>query len=170
MNRVAIFEKVSYSQFAKDWKKYEPEADDKRIQQVYADLRLPLRATAGSAGYDFGAPVNIVLEAGREALVPTGIRVKIIPGYVLFLLPRSSLGFKYRMQLDNTVGVIDSDYYGADNEGHIMCKLINDSRESKTLEIAKGAGMVQGIFLPFGITDDDNAQQIRTGGFGSTTK
>ena len=170
MNKVAVFEKVSYAQFAEDWKKYEPEANEERIQQVYADLKLPKRATAGSAGYDFAAPADIILDAGREALVPTGIRVKIIPGYVLFLLPRSSLGFKYRMQLDNTVGVIDADYYGADNEGHMMCKLINDSREGKTLEIRQGAGMVQGIFLPFGITDDDDAQDIRTGGFGSTTK
>ncbi|MDO5108415.1 MAG: deoxyuridine 5'-triphosphate nucleotidohydrolase, partial [Erysipelotrichaceae bacterium] len=77
---------------------------------------------------------------------------------------------RYRMQLDNTVGVIDADYYEADNEGHIMCKLINDTRENKTLEIEAGRGMVQGIFLPFGITEDDEADSQRTGGFGSTTK
>jgi dUTP pyrophosphatase len=110
------------------------------------------------------------MEAGQQKLVPSGIRVKIEDGLVLVLVPRSSLGFKYRMQLDNTVGIIDADYYEADNEGHMMCKLINDSRERKTLRIEKGQGMVQGIFLPFGITVDDEADAQRTGGFGSTTK
>jgi dUTP pyrophosphatase len=74
------------------------------------------------------------------------------------------------MQLDNTAGVIDSDYYNARNEGHIMCKLINDSREGKTLELKAGQGMVQGLFLPYGITEDDETDTERTGGIGSTTK
>ena len=84
------------------------------------------------------------------------------------LFPRSSLGFKYRLQLNNTVGIIDSDYYFADNEGHIFVKLTNDSRQGKTVRIARGQGVVQGIFVPFGITEDDDCTEQRTGGFGST--
>ena len=136
---------------------------------VYDSIRLPSRATEGSAGYDFYAPEEISLEPGAQILIPTGIRVRIDSGFVLLLLPRSSLGFKYRLQLNNTAGVIDSDYYNADNEGHIFCKLTNDSRDEKSVVIHAGDGMVQGIFLPFGITEDDDAHAKRKGGFGSTT-
>ena len=73
-------------------------------------------------------------------------------------------------QFNNTVGIIDSDYYGSDNEGHIFCKLINDSREGKTLSLAQGEGFMQGIFVEYGITVDDDADQLRNGGFGSTTQ
>jgi len=170
MQRIAKFEKVSFEQFLKDWAKYDPEAGENDVRKIYEELKLPQRATKGSAGYDFYAPVTVTMAAGEEKLIPTGIRVKIGDGFVLVLVPRSGLGFKYRMQLDNTVGVIDADYYEADNEGHMMCKLINDSREGKTLVIEQGKGMVQGIFLPFGITEDDAADTQRTGGFGSTTR
>ena len=170
MKRIAGFEKVSLTQFAEDWKKTHPEMNDEEIRTIYDGIRLPKRATSGSAGYDFYAPSDLVIEAGREMLIPTGIRARIEEGYVLMLFPRSSLGFKYRLQLDNTAGIIDSDYWYADNEGHIMCKLINDSREGKTVSVSAGTAFVQGLFIPFGITEDDDAQTKRTGGIGSTTK
>ena len=88
--------------------------------------------------------------------------------WVLLLFPRSSLGFKYRMQLDNTVGVIDSDYYYSDNEGHISLKISNDTKEEKVLEIEKNKGVCQGIFFEFGITIDDDTKEKRNGGLGST--
>ena len=87
---------------------------------------------------------------------------------MLHLYPRSGLGFKYRLQLNNTVGIIDSDYYNSDNEGHIFAKITNDSNEGKTLELKAGEGFMQGIFLEYGITQDDEADGVRTGGFGST--
>ena len=90
--------------------------------------------------------------------------------YVLMLFPRSSLGFKYRLQLNNTVGIIDSDYYYSDNEGHIFIKVTNDSNEGKTVEIKAGEAFAQGIFLQFGITIDDDTTAVRNGGFGSTNK
>ena len=88
--------------------------------------------------------------------------------WVLSLYPRSGLGFKYRLQLNNTVGIIDSDYYYSDNEGHIFAKLTNDSNEGKALSLNAGDGFMQGIFLPYGITEDDAADGTRNGGFGST--
>ena len=112
----------------------------------------------------------LVLEPGQTAKIPTGIRAKIENGWVLCLFPRSGLGFKYRLQLNNTVGIIDADYYGSDNEGHIFAKITNDSNEGKVLTLKKGEGFMQGIFLPFGITEDDDTNDIRNGGFGSTTK
>ena len=83
------------------------------------------------------------------------------------MYPRSGLGFKFRLMLNNTVGVIDSDYYYSDNEGHIHIKLFNGG--SRRLEIAAGEAFAQGIFLPFGITEDDSATAKRNGGFGSTS-
>ena len=71
---------------------------------------------------------------------------------------------------NNTVGVIDSDYYNALNEGHIMIKITNDSNEGKALDIKAGEGFAQGIFMQYGIVEDDDAKDIRVGGFGSTTK
>ncbi len=170
MERIAKFEKVSLQQFTEDWLRLFPDTPEERIREIHENIKLPKRATAGSAGYDFYAPVSFDLAAGEEILIPTGIRAKMDSSYVLVIVPRSSLGFKYRLQLDNTAGIIDSDYYNARNEGHMMCKLINDSRENRTLHLQAHDAMVQGLFLPFGITVDDDAQEQRTGGFGSTTE
>ena len=161
MKRIAKFEKVSPEQFRQAYT-----GDD--AESVYNAIKLPRRATSGSAGYDIFAPFEITLKAGETVKIPTGIRVKIEDGWFLSLYPRSGLGFKFRLQLDNTVGIIDSDYYNAENEGHIMVKLTNDTREGKTVQIAAGAGFVQGIFLEYGITEDDDADGERVGGFGST--
>lgn len=163
MKRIAKFEKVSFGQFAEGCKK-------DNAEEIYGGIKLPVRATSGSAGYDFFAPCDIDLAPGETAKIPTGIRVNIAEGWLLSIYPRSGLGFKYRIQLDNTVGIIDSDYYNADNEGHIFIKITNDSRENKSVHIAKGEGFAQGIFTEYGITVDDEAEGIRTGGFGSTTK
>ena len=170
MRRIARFEKVGFEQFSKDLSKVRKDLSEAEIRTVYEGIRLPARATSGSAGYDFYAPYDIEIAPGREMLIPTGVRARMEEDYVLMLFPRSGLGFKYRLQLNNTVGVIDSDYYHAENEGHIFCKLTNDSRENKTVTIHTGEGMVQGIFLPFGVTEDDRADAVRTGGFGSTTR
>ena len=169
MERIAEFEKVSFEQYMEALRKADPQRSEQEIRRIYDAIRLPRRATEGSAGYDFFAPEDLVLSPGAQALVPTGIRARIDSGYVLMLFPRSGLGFKYRLQLNNTAGVIDSDYYNAVNEGHIFCKLTNDTIDGKTVEIHAGEGLVQGIFIPFGITVDDDTHAQRTGGFGSTT-
>lgn len=170
MNRIARFEKVSPGQFEKAWADTFDISDKARIMEIYDQIRLPRRATAGSAGYDFFAPVDITLEPGETVKIPTGIRVWMEPEWVLKCYPRSGLGFKYRLQLNNTVGIIDSDYYYSDNEGHIFSKITNDSNEGKTVHITAGEGFMQGIFIEYGITLDDDATEVRNGGFGSTTK
>ena len=170
MNRIAKFEKVSKDLFVQAIKDDFPEYSDAQVDQMYEDIKLPKRATKGSAGYDFYAPFTVKLAPGETIKVPSGIRARMDEDWVLKLYPRSGLGFKFRLQLNNTVGIIDSDYYHSDNEGHIFIKLTNDSNEGKTVEVEKGTGMVQGIFLQYGITEDDDAEGIRNGGFGSTTK
>ena len=120
MERIARFEFVSAGRFEADWREAFGDAACPRDA-----LRLPKRATAGSAGYDFFAPAGFALDPGGTVKIPTGVRAVIRPGWVLMLFPRSGLGFRYRLQLNNTVGVIDADYAGADNEGHIFVKLTN---------------------------------------------
>ncbi len=134
----------------------------------YSTITLPKRATTGSAGYDFFAPKSFSLEPNESIKIPTGIRVKIDEGWVLKIYPRSSLGFKYRLSLDNTVGIIDSDYYYADNQGHIFIKMTNCG--DKPLSVEQGKAFAQGIFVEYGITVDDDCSACRTGGFGSTDK
>jgi dUTP pyrophosphatase len=170
MYRIAKFEKVSFEQFKKDCIDACPQLAEDDIKEIYDAIKVPKRATAGSAGYDFYAPFQIVLQPGSTMKIPTGIRARIDDGWVLKLYPRSGLGFKFRLQLNNTVGIIDSDYYGSDNEGHIQVKLTNDSREGKTVEVEAGTGFSQGIFVEYGITVDDEADEVRNGGFGSTTR
>ncbi len=170
MKRIAKFYKVSEQRFLDDWKDSFPVSSEEEIKEIYDNIQLPKRATAGSAGYDFFTPADFCLQPGEMIKIPTGIRVEMEPEWVLKCYPRSGLGFKYRLQLNNTVGIIDSDYFYSDNEGHIFAKLTNDGREGKTVELKKGTGFMQGIFVEYGITVDDDATGIRNGGFGSTTK
>lgn len=165
MNRVAKFEKVSFGEFKKAF-----DSEENKIKEIYDSIKLPKRATKGSAGYDFYSPIDINLKSGETAKIPTGIRARINDGWVLSLYPRSGLGFKFRLQLDNTVGIIDADYYNSDNEGHIFIKITNCSYEEKTVSVKSGNAFAQGIFLPFGITEDDDVTDERNGGFGSTDK
>lgn len=168
MKKIAKFHKVSFEQFAEGFADYSKDLEV--VRKIYDSIKPPKRATKGSAGYDFFAPVGIVLAPGETMKVPTGIRCEMEYDWVLKLYPRSGLGFKYRLQLNNTVGIIDADYFYSDNEGHIFAKITNDSNEGKTVEIPAGTGFIQGIFLEYGITVDDDATEIRNGGFGSTTK
>lgn len=174
-NRVAKFYKVSFEQYLKDY------CDNlfldennvnviEEVRKIWDSIKLPKRATKDSAGYDFFAPTKILLYPNETVKIPTGIKCKIAEGWVLKLYPRSGLGFKYRLQLNNTVGVIDGDYIFSDNEGHIFAKITNDTNENKTVVVDSGDGFMQGIFVPYGLTVDDESDGIRNGGFGSTTK
>ncbi len=163
MQRIARFETVSEARFAADWR--DTFGADAAVPALPA---LPVRATAGSAGYDFRTPCPITLAPGETIKIPTGIRAAISDGWVLQIFPRSGLGFKYRLQLNNTVGIIDSDYYYSDNEGHIQIKMTNTNTEGKTVSLSAGDAFAQGIFLPYGITEDDDVTAVRNGGFGST--
>lgn len=172
MERIAKFEKVSYDQFLSDTVKCGlTDVDIEDIEDAYSQIKLPTRATTGSAGYDFYLPFKLTLQGREIVRIPTGIRCQMDEGWFLALVPKSGLGFKYGMRLTNTMGIIDSDYYYSDNQGHIMAKFdmrLLKKNESKTLE--EGQAYMQGIFLQYGITTDDDAKGIRNGGFGSTSK
>ena len=159
---IAKFFHVSEGQYA--------EAMGDRLAEAIpaAEIPMPKRATAGSAGYDFISALEVTVPAGDSALIPTGIRAEMEAGWVLVLFPRSSLGFRHGIRLSNTAGVIDSDYAFAKNEGHIMVKLRNPS--DKAVTIARGERFCQGIFLPYGTAEETGEFEERKGGFGSTGK
>lgn len=172
-----FFKKVSKEQFIKD---YESAATaDERFSQsmigisvdaVYDKIKLPQRATKLSAGYDFFSPVPFTLSAGDSIKIPTGIQISLDDDKYLAIYPRSGLGFKYKLQLWNTCGIIDADYILAENEGHIWVKLCNDCPEDKMLDIQQGEAFCQGIIQQYFMVDGDKSDAVRTGGFGSTTK
>lgn len=157
--RTRGFELISREQTAKDFEHIE-----------VGEIKLPKRSTKESAGYDVFAPFNIHLDPGKDIKIPTGIRAYMQKGEVLMAFSRSGLGFKYYTRLANTVGIIDSDYYYSDNEGHIWIKLRNEG--NKSLFIKQGDAFAQFIFMPFLLADGDSFEdgEERNGGFGSTTK
>ena len=163
MEKIAKFEKISLEQWLKDTN----EESVEESTAIYNAITLPKRSTIGSAGYDFVAPYNCTLVPNEEHNFPTGIKAKIEDGWFLGAFPRSSLGFKFYARLANTIGVIDASYYNNEsNEGHIWVKIRNEG--NKTFEIKQGDKIFQGIFIPYGITVDDDVTAERTGGFGST--
>ena len=168
-NYVAEFKKVSTEQFKADVMKTNL-CQSNLIKEIYDNVLIPTRATKYSAGYDFFSPFNFTLKPKESIVIPTGIRCKMNKDIVLFIVPRSSLGFKYRMQLDNTIGVIDSDYYNSDNEGHIKIKITNDSLTNDTLLIKAKESFCQGIFVKYYLAKEIEVLRVRNGGLGSTNE
>ena len=168
-----MFEKVSYEQFfqamkAEFYETMDARVASDRITEAYEVVKTPVRATTLSAGYDLIAPFDFYLAPGESVKIPTGIRVQIDPGWFLMIAPRSGLGFKYRVRLANTIGVIDGDYYYSDNEGHIFCKVVNEG--DVMMNVKAGEAFAQSIFLMHGLTYDDDVSAVRNGGLGSTSK
>ncbi len=159
MQTVARFERISERQYGLDFA-------DFANRLPLGEIAMPRRATEGSAGYDFVCPVEVTVDPGETVVVPSGMRALIEPGWVLVICPRSSLGRKYGMRLANTVGVIDSDYALAENEGHMLMAVANAGPAPFTLH--PGDRFCQGIFLPFGVAEEEEVTAQRTGGYGST--
>ena len=147
------FEKISFNQFKKDIE------DNKELYESY---KLPSRNSTNAAGYDFYLIKDIEIKPNEIIKIPTGIKAYFEPDEVLFMIVRSSTGFKYNIRLVNQVGVIDADYYNnKNNEGHIFIKIQNEGTE--TVKFDAGDHLVQGIFINFLKTDSDkNIQSERT--------
>ena len=136
-------------------------------------INIPVRKTKFSAGYDIEAAEDCIIPSFKKGMKPTlvktGLKAYMGEDEVLILANRSSNPGKKGLILANSIGVIDSDYYGnLDNDGHIMFAFYNIKEED--IEIKKGDAIGQAIFQKFLITDNDVSQGERTGGFGSTSK
>ena len=155
------FEKISLSQFSKDFASYSSICS-------YDDLKLPVRGTTNSAGYDFIAPFDFVLEPNMIIKIPTGIKVYMLEDEWLAIIDRSSVGFKYNVRLCNQIAVIDHDYYNnIGNEGHMFVALQNEGVEQWVVK--KGEAYVQSLFMKYLKADNDVIiNQVREGGIGST--
>ena len=166
---MSFFEKVSFEQWKKDCGvKGLPDRD---LREWYDAIRLPQQATAASAGCDFFMPFNLNFEPGSRFRIATGIRWVTDEedrGRVLLIVPRSGLGFRYGIRLTNTVGVIDADYCGSDNEGHIIISLDNPSDTAVPLH--EGKAFAQGIVVRYDIPEGAESGASRSGGFGSTDR
>jgi len=170
MKKVAEFYKVSFNQFKTDYEAiFGNIKSEEELKAIYEAIKLPKRATTGSAGYDFYLPFPIELKAGEEITIPTGIRFKCKQDWAMLFMSKSGLGSKSRLQLNTAISLIDSDYYYSDNEGHILSKIIHDTRKpDEILSLPAGKSYLQGLFVQFGITHSDKAKGRRNGGFGST--
>lgn len=170
MKKVAEFYKVSFNQFKTDYEAiFGNTKSEEELKEMYESIKLPKRATTGSAGYDFFLPFPIELKAGEEITIPTGIRFKCKQDWAMLFMSKSGLGSKSRLQLNTAISLIDSDYYYSDNEGHILSKIIHDTRKpDEILSLPAGKSYLQGLFIQFGITYSDKAKGKRNGGFGST--
>lgn len=136
-------------------------------------INLPIRKTKYSAGYDVEAAEDTVIPSFKKGMAPTliktGIKAYMQDDEMLVLYNRSSNPKKKGLILANSVGIIDKDYYeNEDNDGHIMFAFYNVKEEDVTIK--KGECIGQAIFQKYLLTDDDNAEGIREGGFGSTSK
>jgi len=174
--KVGTFWRVSLPEYTKEMKlQFGEQFSDEQIKDIYDSIKLPKRATAGSAGYDFYAPFYFFVPSWGDITIPTGIKVQIQTGWFLSFYPRSGSGMKHYLRLANSIGVVDSDFYdNPSNEGHIMVKVRKESgpRDTNTptrdVEFKAGDAFCQAIFIPFGITTDDDADGVRVGGIGST--
>ena len=138
-----------------------------------SNINLPVRKTKYSAGYDIEAAEDVVIPSFKKGqnptLVKTGLKAYMQDDEMLLLYNRSSNPKKKGLILANSVGVIDKDYYGnPDNDGHFMFAFYNIKDEDVTIK--KGEAIGQAIFQKYLVTDNDDAQGERVGGFGSTTK
>ena len=136
-------------------------------------INIPVRKTKYSAGYDIEAAEDIIIPSFKKGqnptLVKTGLKTYMLDDEVLMLYNRSSNPKKKGLVLINSVGIIDKDYYeNPDNDGHFMFAFVNIKDEDVTIK--KGEAIGQAIFQKYLLSDNDNSQEIRIGGFGSTNK
>lgn len=137
--------------------------DHRYVRVTNAVWEKPSRGTKGSAGYDFHSPYDVYIKKGKTVRFPLNYKVENMePGTVLLMFNRSSLSMKHGLQIDNAVGVIDSDYKDA-----IWVQITN--RGKKDYRISTNDKVVQGVFVKYSTVDsDDDSQAVRKGGFGST--
>lgn len=147
---------------------YDIFTDEKKKQHQFpVEIKLPTRGSAKSAGYDFYLPKDLKLLPGEKKMIFTDVKAFMPDGWVLLVFIRSSLAIKHGLMLSNNVGVVDCDYYSNEgNDGNIGINIVNTS--GITVDLKAGDRVTQGVFVPFGVVNNDTTSKERKGGFGST--
>ena len=144
------------------------EVVSEQFRRNTGEIKLPTRASEHSAGYDFYSPVDITIQPKEMVMIWTDVKAHMYYDNALFIIPRSSMG-KHPIMISNTIGLIDSDYYGnSDNDGNIGFRLLNLG--DTPYEIKMGDRIGQGVFIKYGVVKDDTATTKREGGFGHSGK
>lgn len=138
------------------------------VEGAPKDTVLPKRKTAKSAGYDFVLPHDVFIAPnGSTGIIATNVKAIMPENEVLLLYIRSSIGISKGVVLANGTGIIDADYANNPmNDGNIGIILRNQS--DNHVRLLKGERIMQGIFMKYEVTNDDEADEERVGGFGST--
>ena len=138
------------------------------VKDAPADTVLPKRKTAKSAGYDFVLPHDVFLPPNASTgVILTNVKAIMPEDEVLLLFIRSYVGINKGVVLANGTGIIDADYANNPmNDGNIGIILRNESVNH--VRLLKGERIMQGIFTKYLVTNNDDAEAERTGGFGST--
>ena len=167
------FERVKFEAFKSDMAMYRPiNFMNGDVEKAYENIKIPVRKTKYSAGYDICTPIDITIPSGQRRVIPTGIKAVFeddeMESWHLQMYVRSSVGIKDGVVLTNGTGVVDSDYFKAENDGDMMLALMNTS--DKLVKYKAGDRICQAVFMIHGLTSDDKAVGDRLGGVGSTGK
>jgi len=137
------------------------------IQRVDTSLPLPQYESKGAVGFDLITRETTIVEPGSIALVPSNVIVRVPEGHMLIITPRSSLPRKKGLVCPHSIGIIDQDYHGTEDE--LLVQVQNISQEPVTVE--RGERIAQGLFVRVDQAKwnevDDHGAETR-GGFGST--
>lgn len=137
------------------------------IQRLDPDLPLPVRSGPGDAGWDLRSRIDMQLEPGERALIPTGVAIALPPGFVAFVQPRSGLALRSGFTLLNAPGTIDAGY-----RGEVSVIGINTDATGP-VSIARGDRIAQLVVQRFSAIDWQEVEALPgswrgEGGFGSS--
>lgn len=137
------------------------------VQRLDPELPLPFYATAGDAGMDLVTAVDVTLQPGERALVPTGLALAIPVGWVGLIHPRSGLAAKHGLSMVNAPGTIDAGY-----RGEVKLALLNTD-PTRPIMLKRGDRAAQIVFQRVGLArlvevDELPPSERAAGGFGST--
>ena len=138
-----------------------------KIMRLDPTIDLPTQATAGAAGFDLAASVDIDIPPNAIRLVNTGLVIAVPHGHFLGIFARSSTPLKRGLTVANGVGVVDADYCGPADEIKIQVLNVTDA----PVRVLRGDRLAQGIVLPAPRIEWDEVAEMTVesrGGFGST--
>jgi len=138
-----------------------------RIKRLSPSVQLPRYESDGAAAFDLAAAADMIVEAGKVALIPTGLIIEVPPGMFLGIFARSSTPLKRGLMVANGVGIVDEDYCGPGDE--VKIAVVNFT--SAPVRVSAGDRIAQGMLLPVNRVTWEEVDMVRSGsrgGFGST--